>query len=387
MKKYLFFSLLFAFGILTTFSTYPEPLFEKEYNTKSIPETRIIRYRIVSHEKETEAYALSFTGKVIQGQITVQIEDNQKNVIDKKEIPAFSLVHWHFILSSEVGLNNIYIALHLKNAIGNVHSVVAPAIQPHHIYIMKHITVVSTLALLFIVLFIVYKRKLPISWLIWGILLGVLARLIFYICDYFDFLPTTIFISTTNVEEDISDYAFSAYIAVRETAVLFLLLGIFASKLLSIQEKTKALLSVSIGITISFLMASVFSGILEAVQFYPYISISPYVLALSSVQASYTPWFYLYPSMRTIVTCWLWFVSFYFVLSGAINADKKAVLQGILIFIFTQTVNVFFEQSSFICRFSSWWCLVALLIISFFPTMLFVFNLFNTRENYSNTII
>lgn len=367
MRVFLIFLITFLW--LIPFA-YTEPVFEKDYRTSNYPETKIIRYRILGHHKGQEGYAVSFTGKIIKGQVTIQIEDTHKNIIEKREIPSFSVIHWHFLLPREIGLENVYMVFHWNNAIGNIYSVVAPAIQPRYIYTSQTILFALTLFFLFASAYIIWKKSLPMSWLIWGVILGFCAKILYYISDYFDFLPTTLLINSTVNEGDISEYIFATYISLRETAILFLLLSIFSEKWFSIKQKSTTSISISLGLTFVFLISIVVSGIQELLQLRPNLQFSNYSLALLSVQASHTPLFCLLIPLRNTILSGLWFSSFYLTIFGTINANKKVVLLGILIFILTEAVLVYFEKSYFICRYSNWWKIVILILISFIPLFL-----------------
>ncbi len=353
---------------------YAEPIFEKDYKTSSFPETKIIRYRVLSHHNEQKGYTFSFTGKILKGQVIIQIEDTKKNIIKKKEIPAFSLLHWHFVLPEEKGLDNIYISLHLKDMVGNVYAIVVPAAQNQQVYIAQGIVVIVNLLLFFTCIYIIWRKSLSFSWWTWGILLGIVAKVLFYIVDYVDFLPTTLLVSSTTLEDDLSDYLFSLYLSLRETAILFLILGFFTSRLLSIKQKKQTAISISLGIVVVFLTFLVLEGTLRTFQLVPTLSISRYSLALFSVQAARTPLFYLLIPLRNVILFGLWFSAFYFALSGTMNAGKRTVLHGIMIFIITEAVLVYFEKSYFIYHNSSWWSVVLLLVISFFPVFVYKFN-------------
>lgn len=374
MNKHLPFLWILALQICLQSIVYAEPIFEKDYKTSSFPETKIIRYRVLSHNSEQKKFTFAFTGKILKGRVTIQIEDTQKNIIEKKEIPAFSLLHWHFILPEGKGLDNIYISLTLKDMVGNIYCVVVPAIRSQQVYIAQGIVVFMTLLLLFVCIYIIRRESLSVSWWIWGILIGIIAKVLFYMVDYFDFLPTTLLVRSITLEEDISDYLFSLYISLRETAILFLILGFFSSKLLSIEKKKQIAISISLGMVIVFLTFLVLEGILRTFQFIPSLSISYYSLALFSVQVARTPLYYLFIPLRNVILSGLWFSAFYFVLSGTVNAEKRTVMHGILIFIIIEAVLVYFEKSYFAYHSSSWWYVVLLLIISFFPVFIYRFK-------------
>jgi len=351
-----------------------EPIFEKDYKTTHSPETKIIRYRVLNPNKETKSYAFSFTGKIIRGQVIIQIEDTQKNIIERKEIPAFSLLHWNFILPQEIALDNIYISLHLKNTVGNIYSIVTPTVQTQQIFLTQSAIVSLALLLISLCSYIIWKKSLPFSWLLWGITLGICAKILFYIVDYVDSLPTTLLVDSSTQGEDLSDYIFSTYISLRETALLFLLLGIFSKGFLSQKQVRKTVVSISMGITSVFLIGIVVEGLLATFLFTPQLKVSPYSLALLSVIASHTQLYFLLTPFQNILLSGLWFSSFYLVLSGTINADKRTVLHGILIFIVTEAILVYFENSYFIYKYSSWWAVVLLIVISFFPVFLLKFR-------------
>ncbi len=371
MKIFIPFSVISFLQIFIVSFAYSEPLFEKDYKTSSYPETKIIRYRVLDLHEEHKGYALSFTGKIVKGQVTIQIEDTKKNIVEKKEIPAFSLLHWHFILPEAIDLDNIYVSLYLKNAVGNIYSIVAPAVRTQQIYITYIIVFALTLCLIAVSIYIIEKNSFPVKWLFWGILLGICAKILFYIYDYFDFLPTNLLITFATNEQDLSDYIFATYISLRETAILFLLLGIFSTRWLSIKYKKPTATSISVGLTLVFILSIVISGIVEIFQLVPQIQLSPYSHALLSVQASRTPLFYLLIPMRNAILFFLWFSAFYLTVSGTINADKRTVLHGIIIFIVTEAIFVYFEKSSFIYQYSSWWGIVLLILLSFFPLFIF----------------
>lgn len=382
MKKSLFFLITFIIQIFIFSSANSEPLFEKDSRTGIYPETKIIRYRVLSHEKGEEGYAFSFTGKIVRGRISIQIEDTKKNIIEKKEIPAFSLLHWHFMIPKDTGLDNIYISLHFKNAVGNVYSVVAPAIEPLQIYITYIVVVGISLFLIAVCVYIIGKKSLPISWLLWGILLGICAKILFYICDYFDFLPTTLLINSSVAEEQLSDYIFATYISLRETAIVFILIGIFSVRWFTITQKKATTVSISLGLTLIFLLFIVISEVLEMFQFVPDFTLLSHSQALMSVQASRSPLIFLFVPLRNTILCGLWFSAFYLTISGTLSANKRAVLHGILIFIITEAVLVYFENSYFTFQYSSWWNIVVLAVICFFPIFLFKFrpNIYRSLE-------
>jgi len=353
---------------------YAEPLFEKDYKTSSFPETKIVRYRVLSHHSEQKGYTFAFTGKILKGRVTIQIEDTKKNIIEKKEIPAFSFLHWLFILPEEKELDNIYISLHLQEMVGNVYAVVVPAVKNQQVYIAQSIVVIVNLLLFFACIYIIKRQSLSISWWSWGIFLGIIAKILFYIVDYVDFLPTTLLVSSTTLDDDISDYLFSMYISLRETAILFLILGFFSSRLLSIEQKKQTAISISLGMVIIFLTFLVLEGILKTFQFVPSLSISRYSLALFSVQVARTPFYHFLIPLRNVILLGLGFSAFYFALSGTMNAEKRTVLHGILIFIITEAVLIYFEKSYFVYHNSSWWSIVLLLVISFFPVFIYKFK-------------
>ncbi|MGC8737726.1 MAG: hypothetical protein ACP5UA_03645 [Candidatus Hydrogenedens sp.] len=380
MKNKLLFLCLFISLINMQSAIHAEVIFEKDFKTSSIPETKIIRYRVLSHNDEKKGYTFSFLGKVLKGQVTIQIEDTEKNIIEKREIPAFSLLHWHFTLSEEKGLDNIYISLHLKDMVGNIYSVVVPTIQSQQVYIVQGIVVSMNLLLFFACIYIIRRKSLYLSWWGWGILLGISAKVLFYIVDYIDFLPTTLLINSTTLEDDLSDYLFSIYISLRETAILFLILGFFSSRLLSLEHKKQMAISISLGIALIFLTFTIFEGVLRTFQIMPSLNISPYSLALFSVQIARTPFYYFLIPLKNIILLILWFSAFYLALSGAIQAERRTVIRGILIFIFTEAVLVYFENSYFIYHNSSWWVVVSVLVISFFPVFIYKFKTFIYAE-------
>ncbi len=366
-------SLLYSF---TTISVFAEPVFEKEFKTGSYPETKIIRYRILGHKDAQKGFAFSFTGKVSKGQIVIQIEDAQRNIIEERQIPGFSLLHWYVVLPEDKKLENTHIVLNLEEAIADIYCVVAPLIETQKVYANIIFILLVTLFLLFLSGYIIWRYSIPIAWIFWGIIITICAKTLFYIWDYFDFLPIILLISSSNSGEDITDYTFSAYISLRETSILFLLLGILSNFILSKKRWERIAVAISLGMTAVFLISIAIDGLLEAISFSPDINVSSSFIAFSSIQTSRTPLLSLMIPIKNILLCGLWFSSFYMVLSGTINYEKRLVMQGILLFIIVQAVLVYLEKSQFLIKYSSWWSITLLLIISFFPVFILKFQRF-----------
>lgn len=361
MNKFWFILLTFLFCLCYFPLSHAELIFDKEYQTGLHPVSKIIRYRVMHSQKQKYDYAFSFTGKLLHGALTIKVEDKEGKIFKEEKYQGKSLINSQFILPSNIELNNTHISLNFEEAVGDVYTAIAPTLTDKYIKVYKTILFSGSVIILFIFGIILLKEKAPFSVLLWGIGIGLCAKVLIYYWQKIDPLSSKLVFTTASSTEGLSPLIEAFYFSLTETLISFLLFGIFLFFKSLPKDKRGGFLGLSIGITLVWILEITIQGIFN------------FSVVSLSISYQQTPLFFIFLMMRNLILCGLWFTVFYVSAVGSTNAETRLVVYGILILFITESIQNYFSQSNFLLQNSSWWHIVSLLFISFlsiFPYMI-----------------
>jgi len=353
MNKLWLFLLTFLCCLFYVPFSHAELIFDKEYQTGIQPVSKIVRYRVIHTPTQKHDYAFSFTGKLLCGGLTIKVEDKEGKIIKEQKFQGKSLIQYQFILPSDTALNNIHISLNFEEAAGDVYTAIAPGLTDKHVLIYKAMTSLTVVIILCFLCITLLREKAPFSLLLWGVGIGVAAKVLIYYWQKIDPLSSKLIFTTTSYKEGLSPYIEAFYFSLSETLISFLLFGIFLFFKPIPKDKKEVSLSLSMGIMLIWILEITIQGI---------FNFSPISFSIFYQQ---TPLFFVFILIRNLILCGLWFTVFYVSAVGSTNAETRLVVYGILILFITESIQNYFSQSNFLFQNSSWWHVVSLLFISF----------------------